>query len=259
MDDMVVRVQRLQGRYQLALETHTPVRAVVYDRDLVADSEIDEGLPTLERHRQPCGIVKVGNVVNELRHRLALARELRQQRRELADIEPALILPDLEKASAEAPYDRDGAEVRRLGDDYGIAFIEQHSAYELDRVLGAVGHEHIVGRHLYAVGGQVPGDPLSEIRESSARRVLERLGSVSRESGFALSGQVGKHTPERRGRSRTIFCLPVGRPAWPMTAGQRGARTKPIASAGLRARGQGIICTDKTSRNMYGHNGAGQD
>ena len=127
----------------------------------------------------------------------APSRALVEQRGEGVDVEPLVVLPHLEEGGAEAPDDRDGAEVGGRGDDHAVPFIEEDAADQLEPVLGAVGDDHLPGVEGDAVLGRVLGDSGAELGEPGARGVLQRLAAVRRERAIGLGGEIGEHAGKR--------------------------------------------------------------
>ena len=102
-------------------------------------------VPPLERHRDAGRVVKVGDVVDELRRwRRRSSRIARARSASSRTSRPSLILADLDESHAEAAEDRDRGEIGRRGDHDRVALVEQQPADELDGVLRAVRHQHLL-------------------------------------------------------------------------------------------------------------------
>ena len=93
---------------------------------------------------------------------------------------PSLILTDFDETDAEASEDRDRGEVRGSSDDDRVAFIEQHSADEVDGVLRAVRDEHVLARGGDTVSFQLLDDARAELGQAGSWCVLQRLGAIGR-------------------------------------------------------------------------------
>ena len=84
--------------------------------------------------------------------RRPVALELVERRLELVDAHPVAVHRHLHDVGLVGAEGRHRARVgRRLGDD-DVAGIEQRLADQVDHLLAAGGHEHLVGVDLHALG-----------------------------------------------------------------------------------------------------------
>src|SRR6185437_9595793 len=138
-------------------------------------------------------------------------RRVVEQARECVDVHPVLVLRHFDERRAKTADDRDGAEIRRRRDHDGVAFIEREPAHELERVLGAVGDEHIGGGHRRTVGAHVRGDPFAELGQARSWCVLQRFGAESGERVGGLAREIGQYAGECVSRIECDFVVRVGR------------------------------------------------
>ena len=97
------------------------------------------------RHRHARRVVKIRHVVDELRPRLPFSRRCSSIDASASTSRPSSSCGTSTNAGAVAAKDRDRAEVRGRRHDHRVAVVEQQPAHQLERVLGAVGDEHVVG------------------------------------------------------------------------------------------------------------------
>jgi hypothetical protein len=69
-------------------------------------------------------------------------------------------------------------QVRRLLGEHDVARLQQHRRGERERLLGAAGHQHLVGVRRQPARGQAGRDRGPQVRVALGRRVLQRSPGV---------------------------------------------------------------------------------
>ena len=177
--DDAIRIHVQHFRERLALVAQGAVRIVLDQRQVVAGAGFDQFEAALDRQ------AAAGRVL-EVRQRVQHARAL-DDRLDRARHQAMLVGGDRGEFRAIHRKRLQRAEVARGLDQHAAAFVDQHLAEQVERLLRAGRHQHLFRGDLAALGGQRIGDPFAQRRETVGRAVLQ--GHVA---------TVGQHLVERR-------------------------------------------------------------
>src|SRR5918992_1287749 len=183
-DALLLLLQRREGGERLALEAEHPVRVVLHDDQVELARDPEQLPPALCHQRHPCGVLEVGDGVEELDVEAllaGLAERLAGGHRDHA----GPIHRDVRYARPVGGEGVEGAGVGGPLAQYGVALVEEDLGDEVEPLLGAGGDEDVLlprgrplGRH------HLDYDVLYGL-EARGRTVLQRLGGVG---GYAAGG-----------------------------------------------------------------------
>ena len=191
-DNAPVPVEGLERRHRIAGEADAPVGVVLQDEHPVTVRELDQLLAACPGERHARRVVELQNVVHELGRRQSAPLALGERRLQLVDHHAVRVHADLDEVRFPAVEHAERRLVGRPGDDDRIPGVHEELAGELDALLGAVADEDAVRANGDALAREMPGDPLAQLRQTGAGRVLERLGAVLDRGELRELGQIGQ-------------------------------------------------------------------
>ena len=157
-------------RLMLTVEAQLPVGIVLDDHEAVLDGKRQQLQAPRARHGRAARIGEGGHDVQQLRAR---RRRVAQQRLELVDVQTVRIDPDGQRPYAGDLQHAQRAGVGRALDDRGVAGGEQRAHQQVEALLRAAGHQHVIGRAARAARGEQRRHRLAHAGQAVGRAVLQ--------------------------------------------------------------------------------------
>src|SRR5215208_3759581 len=187
-DAYLLLLERREGGERLALEAEHPVGVVLYDDQVELARYLEQLAPALGHERHPCGVLEVGDCVDELHVEALLAGFVQH----LTGCDRDHARPVHGDVRDARPVGGEGVQCasvsRTLAQD-GVPLVEEDLGDEVEPLLGAGGDEDVFlpGRGALR-GHHVHYDVLYGF-ETRCRTVLQRLGGIL--------GDAARDLPER--------------------------------------------------------------
>ena len=189
--DHVVR-PRCDRRQLLTCESERPIGIVLDDHEPVLLGELGEVHAPLEGERRPRRVLEVDDRVEQPRPMSGFEQRLKRRR-----VDPVLVDRHGQQRGLEHLQRLDRADVAGLVDRDLDAGFDEHLRHEVERLLRAVGDQHLVGVDLAtaALRGLVR-DPRRAARESL--RSSSTAAAMSDRPAAAERSPCGSRRPETR-------------------------------------------------------------
>ena len=167
-------IQALQGGQILALEPQLAIGVILDDGDLVTVDDLHELVAALQVPGAAGGVLEIGDDVDHL-HPLGGGQDLLQ----LLHDHAAVVGGHLDEPGLAGLEGVDGAQIGRAFQQHHVTGIQEHPGGEIQALLGAGGHQDVVGVGVDVVLGQHPlGDLLAQTGMTLGGRILKSRAAV---------------------------------------------------------------------------------